>query len=101
MSSARLGPYRAITRDDDHAWALYRWNLGLVAALVPLSSDFEVALRNTIHDQLSAHFRRADWWASHELILDDARPRRSPPSCADTSASSHGVRSARARSSPI
>lgn len=44
---------------------------GLVAAFGPLASDTEVALRNTIHEQLSLHFGRTDWWASPDLILDD------------------------------
>ena len=71
ISTARLSTYRAIARDDDHAWALYRWNLDLVAAFGPLTSDTEIALRNTIHDQLSTHFGRSDWWASPDLVLDD------------------------------
>jgi hypothetical protein len=71
ISSARLSTYRSIARDDDHAWSLYRWNLDLVAAFGPLASDAEVALRNTIHVQLSSHFARSDWWASANLILDD------------------------------
>ena len=71
ISTARLSTYRRVARDDDHAWAIYRWNLDLTAAFGPLSSDTEVALRNTIHVQLSAHFGRPDWWASPGLILDD------------------------------
>ena len=69
--SGELSTYRRVTRSDDHAWALYRWNLDLVAGFGPLASDTEVALRNTIHDQLSTHFGRPDWWASPALILDD------------------------------
>ena len=71
ISTTRLSTYRRVTRSDDHAWALYRWNLDLVAGFGPLASDTEVALRNTIHDQLSTHFGRPDWWASPALILDD------------------------------
>ena len=71
ISTARLSTYRRVARGDDHAWALYRWNLDLVAGFGPLASDTEVALRNTIHEQLSAHFGRPDWWASPVLILDD------------------------------
>ena len=71
VSPARLGTYRAIAADDDHAWALYRWNIDLAAALTPLACDVEVALRNTIHHQLTAHLGREDWWASTELVLDD------------------------------
>lgn len=71
VSSARLATYRAIARDDDHAWALYRWNQDLVAALGPIGCDLEVTLRNVIHNQLSTHFGRNDWWANNEIILDD------------------------------
>ena len=66
-----LSTYRASAHDDDHAWALYRWNLGLVAAFTPLACDLEVALRNAIHEQISAHFGRPDWWADASLVLDD------------------------------
>ncbi|HWJ63707.1 hypothetical protein KSP35_19595 [Aquihabitans sp. G128] len=71
VSAARLGTYRAIAADDDHAWALYRWNIDLAAALTPLACDVEVTLRNTIHGHLAAHFGRGDWWASTDLVLDD------------------------------
>lgn len=55
VSTARLATYRAIADSDDHAWALYRWNIDLAAAFTPLACDVEVALRNTIHDRLAAH----------------------------------------------
>ena len=71
VSTARLGTYRALARDDDHAWALYRWNIELTAALTPLACDVEITLRNTIHDQLTTHYGRDDWWASTDLVLDD------------------------------
>ena len=68
--AARLTTYRAAARDD-HAWALHRWNVDLAAAFIPIACDIEVALRNTIHDQLTIRFGRPDWWASTNLILDD------------------------------
>lgn len=71
LSTARFNTYRAIALNDDHAWELYRWNLGLVAAFTPLACDVEVTLRNTIHDQLTNHCGRADWWANTSLVLDD------------------------------
>lgn len=71
VSTARLGTYRALGHDDDHAWALYRWNIELAAALTPLACDVEVTLRNTIHEQLTVRFGRDDWWASTDLVLDD------------------------------
>ena len=71
ISTPRLGTYRCEASSDDHAWALYRWNIHLAAAVVPLAADLEVTLRNTIHDRLTDHFDRPDWWASTSLLLDD------------------------------
>lgn len=71
ISTPRLGTYRSQASSDDHAWALYRWNIELAAGVAPLAADLEVALRNTIHDRLTHHFDRADWWAANTLLLDD------------------------------
>lgn len=71
ISSTRLSTYRREASSDAHAWALYRWNLDLAAAVAPLAADLEVTLRNTIHDRLTDHFNRPDWWASTSLLLDD------------------------------
>ena len=71
ISTPRLGTYRSQASSDDHAWALYRWNIDLAAAIAPLAADLEVTLRNTIHDRLTDHFGRPDWWASTSLLLDD------------------------------
>lgn len=71
LSTARLARYRQDSADDATAWALYRWNVELSAAWLPLMADTEVALRNAIHRQLCEHFGREDWWASDKLLLDD------------------------------
>ena len=71
ISTPRLGAYRREASSDEHAWALYRWNINLAAAVAPLAADLEVTLRNTIHDRLSDHFDRPDWWAATSLLLDD------------------------------
>ena len=71
ISTPRLSTYRNQASSDEHAWALYRWNIDLAAAVAPLAADLEVTLRNTIHDRLTDHFGRADWWASTSLLLDD------------------------------
>ena len=71
ISTPRLDTYRSEASSDDHAWALYRWNIHLAAAVAPLAADLEVTLRNTIHDRLTDHFERPDWWASTSLLLDD------------------------------
>ena len=70
LSSERFKSYRALGNDDDHAWALYRWNLELAAATGPFLSDFEVTLRNTIHRELASHLGREDWWTVSRLRLD-------------------------------
>ena len=71
ISSARLSTYRTHTSSDDHAWALYRWNTELAAAVAAMAADLEVTLRNTLHNCLTGHFRRPDWWASTSLLLHD------------------------------
>ena len=71
ISAPRMSTYRRVAANDDHAWALYRWNVELGAAVGPLVADLEVALRNAIHEQLCVRFGREDWWASKDLILDD------------------------------
>ena len=71
ISTSRLSTYRARAGDDEGAWKLYRWNVELASAVVPLASDVEVTLRNTVHERLSEHFDRDDWWAAPVLLLDD------------------------------
>lgn len=70
LSRERLTTYRAFASDDISAWRLYRRNLELCAALHPLLSDVEVALRNTVHQQLAKHFGRTDWWTDAAIVLD-------------------------------
>ncbi|MCP3939334.1 MAG: hypothetical protein GY708_28630 [Actinomycetia bacterium] len=71
ISTPRLNTYRSQASSDENAWALYRWNIDLAAAVAPLAADLEVTLRNTIHARLTEHFGRPDWWASTSLLLDD------------------------------
>ena len=71
ISAPRMSTYRRAAVNDDHAWALYRWNVELSAAVAPLVADLEVALRNVINEQLCVRFGREDWWASKDLLLDD------------------------------
>lgn len=71
ISIPRIDAYRRQATSDDHAWALYRWNVNLAAAVAPLAAYLEVTLRNTINDRLADHFGRPDWWASTSLLLDD------------------------------
>ena len=71
VSTPRFATYRNGATNDEHAWALYRWNIELVASLAPLACDLEVTLRNAVHGQLANYFGRDDWWASTRLVLDD------------------------------
>lgn len=72
LSPERLGPYLADADGDfELAWRFYRWNLRLIGVLMPLISDVEVTLRNTIHRQLTTHFGTPQWWTSPRLLLDD------------------------------
>jgi hypothetical protein len=71
VSTPRLTTYGNLTHDDATAWALYRWNLDLSVAWLPVMADTEVALRNGIHHQLSNLTGRPDWWSSDRLVFDD------------------------------
>lgn len=72
LSPERLEPYLAdVDGDIGLAWQRYRWNLRLVGAIMPLISDVEVTLRNTIHGQLTTYFGTSQWWSSPKLLLDD------------------------------
>ena len=68
ISAPRMYTYRRAAVNDDHAWALYRWNVELSAAVAPLVADLEVTLRNAINEQLCVRFGREDWWASKDLL---------------------------------
>ncbi len=55
-----------------HAEELYRWNLQVSEAFLPALSCLEIALRNAVHDQLTAKYHRPDWWAVAPLNGHDA-----------------------------
>ncbi|WP_436890850.1 hypothetical protein [Nocardiopsis dassonvillei] len=62
-SSPRLAPYLRHSRDDPaRAVNLYNWNVMVSAAFLGPLHTFELSLRNSIHNRLSAHFRQEDWW---------------------------------------
>lgn len=68
-SSPRLAPYRRwCDGDETMAVNLYHWNVMVSAAFFGPLHTFEMALRNAVHDQLSEHFDRADWWESVRLL---------------------------------
>ncbi len=64
LSEARFASYVTECRGDvEAAWRLYLWNIGISVAFYPLLHFAEIALRNALHRELSARFRRADWWS--------------------------------------
>jgi len=71
LSTPRFERFRAVAEGDDHAWLLYRWNIELASTFAPLAADLEVALRNTIHLQLTELFGSETWWTNPSLLLDD------------------------------
>ena len=58
ISSDRLNSYRNYfnLKSDEECLGVYLWNDALSASFFKLISIFEVALRNTIHRELSRHF---------------------------------------------
>ena len=40
----------------------YQHNLRIAESLTPFFCTVEIALRNAMHKQLTAHFGRQDWW---------------------------------------
>jgi hypothetical protein len=53
--------------DRRSAVQLYWWNVGVSAAFYTPLHCLEVALRNAVHQQLTATFGRADWWEAAPL----------------------------------
>jgi len=63
ISRERLTRYLVSAKWDLHkALKLYELNLRISQLLYGALHEFEIALRNAMHDQLTAHFRRADWY---------------------------------------
>jgi Abi-like protein len=62
LSSSRYSRYLiAVGNDTKKAKRLYNANIRLAQAFHPVISQFEVVLRNCIHNRLSVHFNDADW----------------------------------------
>lgn len=93
LSEPRFAPYLAKTGGDLRtAIQLYWWNVGVSAAFYTPLHCLEMALRNAIHQQLAANFRRTDWWDVAPLnkgglrLVEDARSKlatRARPTTAD------------------
>lgn len=63
FSTPRLGRYLVAYNGDNNKAALaYSHNLMLSEAMVPALNVLEIALRNGIHQRLTALYGRPDWW---------------------------------------
>lgn len=78
-SRPRLAPYRAHCDGDAiRAANLYHWNIRVSSAFYGLLHSLELALRNSMHNELTAHFEQADWWTRTSLqgvgprLIDEA-----------------------------
>jgi len=77
LSAPRLEPYDVLAADDlASGLLLYEWNTSVSAACYATLQAVEVALRNTIHDQLTQHHDRRGLpgtWLDDPLHHLDAR----------------------------
>jgi hypothetical protein len=62
ISPPRLAPYLAVTSGQAEALRLYTWNVEVSSAFWGVVNALEVALRNSMQDQLATRFGRRDWW---------------------------------------
>ncbi len=75
LSAERLKPYDdACSGDRTRAVALYTWNFETAAAFGEVMGQFEVVLRNALHNELTAwHARRGrpgEWYDDPSGLLD-------------------------------
>jgi hypothetical protein len=73
ISADRFARYEAAMGGDaDMALRLYVWNIAVTSAFW---GPLEVALRNALHDRLTALFSREDWWNAESLTLTGVHQR--------------------------
>jgi len=71
LSHDRLTPYLAsMGGDAERAIRLYEQNMTLSEALYGVLQGLEVALRNAVHDQLTAGTGTVSWWKSIPLASE-------------------------------
>jgi len=68
ISQIRLETYRPVGGDDLEMVTNYFWNIHLAEALVPSLHAAELALRNSIHTALTAHFNTEMWFYQPGLL---------------------------------
>ncbi|WP_127501799.1 hypothetical protein [Actinoplanes solisilvae] len=65
LSTPRFEPYVLDCEGDEAiALSLYWWNVEVSAAFYPALNFLEVLLRNALHQELSRHHGRPDWWTT-------------------------------------
>lgn len=70
ISADRFGRYESeMGGDADMALRLCLWNIAVTSAFWGPLQVLEVALRNALHDRLTARFSREDWWKARSLTL--------------------------------
>ena len=63
LSAPRFKAYvRDCEGDEAVALTLYWWTIDASAAFYPPLSIFEVILRNALHEELTFHYARPEWW---------------------------------------
>jgi hypothetical protein len=69
VSPSRLRPYRLSSDSDDLAGgARYIWNMALCESLYPSLHSLEIALRNTLHTELSRIYG-VTWYADPAVVV--------------------------------
>ena len=69
ISAERLAPYlKRHENNFEKAIEHYKVNIKISEAFYPLISVFEIALRNSINEQLIRQFRQVDWFENHEFV---------------------------------
>jgi len=68
ISQVRLETYRPPNASDLEMVTNYFWNIDLAEALVPSLHAAELALRNSIHSALAAHFGTDMWFYQPKLL---------------------------------
>lgn len=64
VSQPRLGRYRTNGAPELDTIVLYCWNIQLAESLMPAMAIFEVALRNAVHETLTAHTGTDLWFSA-------------------------------------
>ncbi len=68
ISAARFQRYQSSIGDDVETIVNYMWNMALAEALYCSLNAVEIALRNGLHDTLTAHFGIPNWYDQKGLL---------------------------------